>query len=299
MTVEARVNTDVRRGGDYRSGRRYYRGGYGRYYGGYYGRAYYPYYWPGWYSSFYWWGPPAYYAAAYRYGDDHYYSSRSGALDLDIKPEEAEIWVDGEYVGIADNFDGFPRYLWLPEGDHRLVFYLDGYRTAAREFTIEEGVVLQVKTKMEQGESKPAAEFFPKPDTRAKARIQADRERAAEAERRRPYRYSERDRDEESDDESWRERRESSPVESSGRSGDFRAEPARLILEVDPSDAVVYLDGRLLGSGDELARLHSALLIDAGEHELEVVRPGYDSETVEFEVEAGEDFELEVELDRD
>jgi hypothetical protein len=296
----------VRRGGDYRSGRGNGRGYYGGY-RGYYGRTYYPYYYPGWYSSFYWWGPPAYYSA-YRGGSDDYYAPDSGALDLDIKPEDAEVWVDGEYVGIADNYDGFPRYLWLAEGDHRLVFYLDGYRTAAREFTIERGVVLQVKTQLDEGESKPAAELFPKSETRAQARIDTDRARAEALRERRPYRYSDRDRaDSDTDeDESWRERRASAASNDRGAAGadgaptgDFRVEPARLILDIDPSDAVVYLDGRLLGSGEELARLHSAMLIDAGEHELEVVRPGYDSETVEFEAKAGEDVELEIELDRD
>ena len=183
-----RTNTDSYRGGSrtYRGGS-YYRGG--GYYRGY--RHYYPYYYPyysyPYFSSYYWWGPSVYYG--YRMAED--YGQAAGALDLDIKPEEAEVWIDGEYIGIADNYDGFPRYLWLPEGDHRLVFYLDGYRTAAREFTVSEGIVLQVKTKLERGESKPAAEFFPKPTKRAEARKKADEERRS------AWRYQDRDRDDE------------------------------------------------------------------------------------------------------
>ena len=94
----------------------------------------------------------------------------------------------------------------------------------------------------------------------------------------------------------WRERRPRPTTEPLDR--DLRAEPATLRLTLEPADAVVYLDGRLLGSGEELDMLHSSLLIDPGSHELEAVRPGYETRVIDFDAKAGREIELEIELER-
>ncbi len=77
---------------------------------------------------------------------------------------------------------------------------------------------------------------------------------------------------------------------------DVREEPGRLTIEIDPSDASIYLDGRFLGTGGELARLHSGLMVEPGEHTLEVVRPGFASEEIGFSVASGEETSLSVAL---
>ena len=77
---------------------------------------------------------------------------------------------------------------------------------------------------------------------------------------------------------------------------DLGDEPGRLQLAVSPADASVYLDGRFLGRGGELAELASGLVIEPGEHLLEVVRPGREPETVTFRAASGETVELAVEL---
>ena len=41
-------------------------------------------------------------------------------------------------------------------------------------------------------------------------------------------------------------------------------------------EGAIYLDGRFLGSAAELGGLRRGLLVDPGEHELSVVRPGFD-----------------------
>lgn len=102
--------------------------------------------WPRWvWPIVDWYVPPA---AAYRgpWGP-------VGALDLDIAPDRAEVWINGEYVGVADDFDGFPSYLWLAPGTYDLAFYLPGYRTLARQYTIRPGQVLDVEDNLEPGES--------------------------------------------------------------------------------------------------------------------------------------------------
>ncbi len=77
-----------------------------------------------------------------------------GALELNVRPKKkVEVYVDGQYVGVTGNFDGYPAYLWLKEGTHQLVFYSDGYHTVAREYTIRPGAVIDVSFRLEPGKS--------------------------------------------------------------------------------------------------------------------------------------------------
>ena len=264
-------------------------GHHGRHHGSYYGRygwwgyrdPYY--YWPWWWGGgpYYTYPYPYYYEPGYRYGSGYGYDRDSGALDLDVSPERAEIYVDGQRVGRADDFDGFPSYLWLPKGTYDVVIYLPGFETISRQYSVYAGVVIDVEDSMQRGESKRPEELISKSTVNRDERLRRDRERADEVERRNDGR----------DDED--------PVYEAPREAyDTRGEPGRLSLTLEPSDASVYLDGRFLGTAGDLARLHSGLILDAGEHRLEVVRPGYESKTVEFEVEPGEEARISVELER-
>lgn len=58
---------------------------------------------------------------------------------------------------------------------------------------------------------------------------------------------------------------------------DVRGEPGRLKLEVEPSDASLYLDGRFLGTAEDLGRLRKGLILAPGKHTIQVVRPGYET----------------------
>ncbi len=250
--------------GRYPSRHHYGYRGHSYYYGGYPGYYYYPSYgffgyYPFSFSYFGWGGGPAYYRSS---------EGEWGALDLDVRPEKARIYVDGQRIGVADNFDGFPSYLWLEEGTYDIVIYKEGYETIARQYTIYPGVVIDVEDRMVPGESVLPEDLMAKSTARREERLRQDRERVARV------RLDRRD-----------------------DVLDARGEPGRLALAVEPSDASIYLDGRFLGTADELGRLHSGLIIDSGEHSLHIVRPGYEGKEVEFEVESGGQVDLSVELD--
>ena len=85
-----------------------------------------------------------------------------GALDLNVKPKDTQVYLNGKYIGVTDNFDGVPRALWLKEGTYEIIFYLDGYATVVREFTIHPGVVIDVKQRMSPGASVPPEEVTSK-----------------------------------------------------------------------------------------------------------------------------------------
>lgn len=242
-----------------------------------------------------WWGP-AWYGPVWGY--PRVYPNPAygnfGALDTDISPERAEVWVDGKRVGLADDFDGYPNYLWLEKGTYDVVFYLPGYRTLARQYTIYPGLVIDVEDRLEKGEAIHPLDLVPRSTERRDARIRAEEEQRLEVERR-----LRREEDEYGGEpgQRWEVRPDDS--DGTGEALDARAEPGRLRLRVEPSDASIYLDGRFLGTGSELSRLRTGLIVDPGEHRLEVVRPGRQAEARRIEIESGRELAVEIELEED
>lgn len=234
-------------------------------------------YYPGWYGWYGWYGYPYYGPGVVVVpGGSQVHGARAGALDLDVSPERASVYLDGRFVGVCDDFDGFPDYLWIEPGTHDLAIYEPGFVTIARQITVEAGELIQVDDQMEPGDAVKPEDLASKSTVRREERLRRDRERLEENAVRPP----------------------SAEPSSDGRGAlDLRGEPGRLQLGVVPEDASVYLDGRFLGTGEELARLHSGLLVDPGQHRLEIVRPGYRSVERSFEATAGAEVELEIELE--
>ena len=225
----------------------------------------------GWYGGFGSFWP--YYFSPYAFGQYGPYARgpgpvgfavpNAGALDINTRPKKASVYLDGELIGRVDSFDGFPRYLWLREGSYRLAIFMEGHETLERKISVRPGLVIKIDEDLAPGNA-----VQPQPPAPA---LVAERNAPA--------------------GESWRIENRGQPIEQ-----DQRGEPSRLMVEVQPADAVVYLDGRLLGSGAQLANLHSPLIIDPGAHRLEVTRPGYASAVRAFEATKGEDVSLRIEL---
>lgn len=193
-----------------------------------------------------------------------------GGIDLNVRPKKAQVYIDGQRIGRVGRFDGYPSALWLEEGTYELVIYHPGYRTVHETVKVFSGVVIDFDHHMVPGESTPPEELVPPPTAPPPEQV---------AEGLRPQEVAPRDG------------RETAPREM-----DLRHEPARLYLTIEPRDASVYLDGRFLGTGDELADLRSGLMVNPGEHQLSVVRPTFESEELTVDVAAGEDLELAVRL---
>lgn len=220
----------------------------------------------GLYPGPYWWG--GYYRVPATYGGGAYSQPYAplGALDLNVKPKHAEVYVNGQSIGRVGRFDGFPEYLWLEPGSYELIFYLDGYRTERRVFTVRSGLVQDVRFSLEKGTAQPVAELSRPP-------------RQAPERRRTPA------------PERWRERsQDESPLwHSPARSG-------LLKLEIEPDEATVYLDGRPLGTAQELERRGSGIPVSPGDHLLEVVYPGMEGASRSFRMGSDGIVELKIHL---
>jgi hypothetical protein len=129
--------------------------------GGFYGYA--PYY--GWGMGWgpYWggpWGPWGYYGPEGGVDMGSAMIAGFGAIELNAKPNRADVWVDGKYVGEARDLDGYPSYLWLAEGPHRVAVYKGGFATFDEQVEVRRGMKTQIKVRLQPGDSAPPG---PKP----------------------------------------------------------------------------------------------------------------------------------------
>jgi hypothetical protein len=51
------------------------------------------------------------------------------AIRFEITPKEAEVYADGYFAGIVDEFDGVFQRLYLASGQHEIILYRDGFKT--------------------------------------------------------------------------------------------------------------------------------------------------------------------------
>jgi hypothetical protein len=110
-----------------------------------------------------WWPRPA-----YPYWYFPVYDNRA-ELRVQVKPKQAEVFVDDFYAGIVDDFDGVFQGLPLPPGGHGVVLYLEGYRTAQFNLYLHPGATFRLRHTMEKlpagevSEPRPYAPPVPPP----------------------------------------------------------------------------------------------------------------------------------------
>ena len=103
-------------------------GGYGGY-GGYYG------------------GGGGYYGGS---GQTSYDKAPSGAVRLKIKPREAQVYVDGFFVGEIDGFDGIFQKLGIDAGGHKIEVRADGYEPIQFDVLVTPGETVTYKGELKR-----------------------------------------------------------------------------------------------------------------------------------------------------
>ncbi len=264
-----------------RRGYRGHGGDHGRYYGGHhhrhhygcghYGYGYYdPFDYYGYYSPYFYLGLGGYWGPeVHVYGGggsaERYRDAGQGALDLDLRPKTTEIYVDGAYVGVADQYDGFPTYLWLEAGTYEIAFYKEGYETIFRQYTIYPGVTIDVSDRMRPGDAVlPGGSAGAYPSS--------------------------------SDPSAAYPPSGTSPPAGASTDPAFGSDGGRIAIAATPGDAAVYLDGHFVGTAAEISELSAGLIVEPGDHVIDVIRPGYDNQRVPVSVAAGERVDLKLDL---
>jgi PEGA domain-containing protein len=71
------------------------------------------------------------------------------SVRLEVKPKNAEVYVDGYYAGIVDDFDGTFQRLRVEPGEHEIELWLDGFKTVRQKVYLTPDNTFRIKYSME------------------------------------------------------------------------------------------------------------------------------------------------------
>jgi hypothetical protein len=226
------------------------------------------------------------------------WSSHWTGVKTDIEPEEAAVYLDGRLIGTADDFDGYPDLLYLARGQYRVEFRLEGYESYEVEIDAGSGRFFRLDRHLKKipGASRRGTHesseppggivrYFIKQGGRAVPfspvrEIPPDEKAGTPA----PPASG----------------REAGPTVSPAPAAEPSSAPreARIVFDVSPDDAAIYVDDRFAGIGRELNALKEGLSVAAGEHRITISRPGYSPATLVVQAPAGGRVQARVDLKR-
>jgi PEGA domain-containing protein len=231
-------------------------------------------YYDPWYGFYdYQWGYPPYGPyGPYR----HYNLAPESSVRLEVKPKQAEVFVDGYYAGVVDDFDGTFQRLRLPPGEHEIALYLDGYRSVHQKVYLTPDNTFKMKYELEK--LGPGEQPEPRP--------QPANPPAAEAGAQPPPAYPPAPR--------TPGRRAPLPPPQPRAPRSEASAYGSLAVRVQPADAEVLVDGEHWNAPEG----QSQVVIDVpeGRHTVQIQKPGYRSYITDVEVRRGETTPLNVSL---
>ena len=95
-------------------------------------------------------------------------SGQTGKLKTKIQPPEAAVWVDGKYMGHADEFNGPGQTLALPAGEHEVKISLVYYQDHKTTVTSESNKTAVIKQQLRPSDEKRPNPPFAKAKLRCK-----------------------------------------------------------------------------------------------------------------------------------
>jgi hypothetical protein len=78
------------------------------------------------------------------------YARPESAVRVLVTPKNAEVYVDGYYAGIVDDFNGVFQRLHAPPGPHEITLHLEGYRTVTQKLYLAVNSTYKLRHTMEQ-----------------------------------------------------------------------------------------------------------------------------------------------------
>ena len=275
---------------------------------GYYRPYYYdPFFYRGFYDPFYagWYPVYGQYPIYGQYPRSRYYSGNWSSARLEVKPRDAQVYLDGYFVGIVDQFDGMFQRLDVPTGEHDLVVYLKGFRSYRQRTLFRPGEAYHFKAILEPLPAGTAEEPPPQPSANRPDPYRQD------PYGRDPYNRDPRDpyvRDPYGRDPGQDPNRDPMPPPQPGERGRPMPPPERpgdrrlsdsssfgtLNIRVQPGDAVVVIDGEKWDSPDAGSRL--VVQLAGGSHRVEVRKDGFKPYNSTIQIRPGETQSLNISL---
>ncbi len=206
-------------------------------------------------------------------------------VSADFRPKDVPLFLDGRFVGRARYFNGKKGFLYLQPGRYQLVAASDGLKTEVFSIDARPGCRFDIKHRMVKGQQ-GREEGYEAPPGQGKPQqwIYAPTGPSPQAEAV--------GRPSPGPDPSLRP-----DLGGTKSAADLTRHPSgSLRVRVQPSSATVFMDGRLLATGEEIARMVGPFAVPTGPHTILVRAPGFTDRTVTIELGQGETEELEVVL---
>lgn len=215
------------------------------------------------------------------------YAGVEGSVRLEVTPREAEVYVDGYYAGVVDDFDGMFQRLRVEAGEHTITTYRDGFRPFSKSVYVMPGRTFKIQQRMEPLRPGEVAEPRPVPSNPpVPAQPGAPgppRGQSGPGGRRPPA-----------------PNRPPPPLPPPPDAGNApppdSSAKGTLAIRVQPAEAEVLIDGQLwrVPNGED------RLTIDAaeGRHNIQIRKPGYVGYLTDVQVRRGETTTVDVSLRR-
>ena len=244
-------------------------------------RGYYydPFFYDPWFGP---WGP--WYPSPYGYGYDPRFAGPEADVRVLVKPNTAEVYVDGYYAGIVDDFDGVFQRLRLPPGEHEITLRLPGYRSVHQKLYLTRDATYKLRYTLEPlapGESTEPPPVPPTPSVERAVGPPGMPPQGMPPRRLPPQAYPQQPPPQ-------------YPQQVPHGGSSEAAGSATLTIRVQPSGADVTIDGeRWQGpEGDERLLVQ----VSEGPHRIEVQKSGYRRFSTEIQARRGETVPLNVAL---
>jgi hypothetical protein len=243
------------------------------------------------YANPFWFGDPWYgYGYPWRpYGPFGYYGFPEASVRLEVTPRDAEVYIDGYYAGVVDDFDGAFQRLRVEPGEHEIEVFREGLHPFRQKVYLAPDNTFRIKQALrplaagEQPEPRPQPLNPPpaaqggQPSAQPAPGMPAPRGRAG---RRTPL-----------PPQGATPRGSQLPEQRGGQSASAYGTVA---IRVQPADAEISIDGEpWRGPGGQ-----ERLVIDVaeGSHTVEIRKPGFRTYATQVEVRRGETSTLNVSL---
>ncbi len=243
-----------------------------------------------------WYGAEQYGYPLRPYGYGYRRAEPEASVRVEVKPKEAEVYVDGYYAGIVDDFDGTFQRLRVEPGDHVIQLYLDGFRPVTQKVYLSQDNTFRIKYQMERlgpGEpptpkpqpiDPPRAQSQPMQQPQAMGRGPAGR-RMPPPQQGQPPQYP---------PDQYPPTQPPPPPPDNARGGRGNAVYGSLAVKVQPGDAEISIDGEAWRGPGGQDRLVDE--VAEGSHTVEIRKPGFRTYVTQVDVRRGQTTPLNVSL---
>ena len=207
-----------------------------------------------------------------------------------MRPRDSQVFIDGNFVGVVDSFDGVFQRLDVPAGEHEISIYMPGYHTYTERTLFRPGESYHFKTDLQP--LAPGAPPEPKPQPQAPPQSNTGQDPN-------PPGYGNQPRTGDPYGQPPMPPPEQAPYGRTQPPPDRnRVEMgggfATLSLRVQPEDAVIQIDGQRWDSAEGGSRL--IVQLAAGQHRIEVRKDGFRPYSTTITIRPGEPQSMNISL---